>query len=154
MNFKKDLEFGHKYELELLKHIDHDNYLISTGIFKPYDIKFFKDDKCIRYEVKADRLTIKTNNIAIEFECSNKPSGITTTRAKYYAYFVIKPNEEYDLYIIKTKYIKECIKNKLYKRIVKGGDNYTSRMYIFDYSLFSNSYSNSSSSSSNESIQS
>jgi hypothetical protein len=136
MNFKNDLKFGKKYEMELLKYLDYDIYKTKDGLFKEYDLKIYKNNKAIRYEVKADRLSYKTNNIAIEYECSKKDSGITTTTSKYYAYFIIKPNDNYDLYIIPTKDIKTFIKENKYIRIVNGGDNYNSKMYLFNVNIF------------------
>jgi hypothetical protein len=138
MNFKNDLKFGKKYEMELLKYLDYDIYKTKDGLFKEYDLKIYKNNKSIRYEVKADRLSYKTNNIAIEYECSKKDSGITKTTSKYYAYFIIKPNDNYDLYIIPTKDIKTFIKENKFIRIVLGGDNYNSKMYLFNVNIFKN----------------
>ena len=136
MNFKNDLEFGQSYELELLKYIDYDKYIQSQGKFKPYDIKIYKNDKITRYEVKSDRITYYTGNITIEYECFNNPSGIATTRAKYYAYFVVKPNNSYDLYIIPVKKIKQYIERKKYLKISSGGDYHLSKFYLFNKSKF------------------
>jgi hypothetical protein len=55
------------------------------GKFSAYDI-------CadgIYYEVKSDRKAHATNNICIEYECSQKPSGINVTQADFYVYFII-----------------------------------------------------------------
>ena len=138
MNFVEDLKFGKKYEIELLKYLDYESYDFVDGLFKDYDLKININQKSTTYEVKADRITYKTNNIAIEYECSKKKSGILTTKADFYAYFIIKPNDNYDLYIIPTKDIKAFIKEKKYKRIVNGGDNYNSKMYLFDINIFKN----------------
>ena len=138
MNFVEDLKFCKKYEIELLKYLDYDAYKTKDGLFKEYDLKIYKNNKAIRYEVKSDRLTYKTNNIAIEYECSKKDSGITTTNSDYYAYFIIKPNDNYDLYIIPTIEIKTLIKLKQYKRVTNGGDNYKSKMYLFNITIFKN----------------
>lgn len=135
--FISDLKFGNFYELKLLEHIDYDEYKISEGNFKPYDLKILKDNKYIRYEVKADRLAYKTGNIAIEFQYNDKNSGITLTRAKYYSYFIVKPDNSYELYIVPVKIIKQLIQDKKYKKIVNGGDSYSSKMYLFDLKLFS-----------------
>jgi hypothetical protein len=135
IKFNKDLDFGNKYENELLKYIDYDNYDIKQGLFKDYDIEVIKDNKPTYYEVKSDRLTHITKNIVIEYMCSNKPSGISTTTADYYAYFVVYPDNDYDLYIIPTKVIREYISYKYYTKI-KGGDNNRSRMYKFVSFLF------------------
>lgn len=124
--FKKDLQLGNKYELKALEYIEYDNYVISQGNFKPFDIDVIKDDKHIYYEVKCDRLSYKTGNIAIEYECSNKPSGISTTKSDYYIYFVIYPTKEI-CFKIPTKELKELIKDC---RSVRGGDGYRSKMNL------------------------
>jgi hypothetical protein len=129
-NFDADLKFGQKYEKILIDLLPHDSYVLTCGYCKEYDFKLIVDDEEIKYEVKADRRSINTGNIFIEYECSGKPSGITTTEAKYYAYFVVKPHDLWDLYIIPTEEIKNIIDNKDFKRIVKGGDGLRSRMYI------------------------
>ena len=69
-------------------------------------------------------------NIAIEFECRNKPSGIMITEADIYAYFIIKPNDLFDLYLIPVEDLKKMITEKKYKRLVNGGDGYLSKMYL------------------------
>ena len=138
MNFKNDLKFGKKYEMELLKYLDYNIYETKDGLFKEYDLKININQKSITYEVKADRLTYITNNIAIEYECSKKDSGISTTKSDFYAYFIIKPNDNYDLYIIPTEDIKTFIKENKFIRIVNGGDNYNSKMYLFNVNIFKN----------------
>jgi len=135
--FFKDLDFGKKYEKELLKIIPHDSFNTVEGLFKDYDIELIKDNNKTLYEVKSDRWTQKTNNVCIEFECSNKPSGISTTKSDYYAYFIII-NDGYDLIVIKTETIKKLIKEKKYNKIKMGGDNNNSIFYLFDKNIFYN----------------
>ena len=135
MTFKKDLEFGKKYELKLIEILKPTKYKIKEGCFKPYDIKIYEGNHKIYYEVKTDRYTNKTNNVCIEHECSNKPSGINTTRADFYAYFVVKPDGQ-DLYIIPTIYIKEIIEKKLYHKNISGGDGLRSKFYLFNKNIF------------------
>lgn len=137
MGFKDDLKFGNIYEKKLINLIPNDNYKIMEGNFPFYDIEIIKDDINTKYEVKADRYTYKTNNIVIEYECRAKPSGINISQSNYYAYYVVNPNNKDDLYIIPTNDIKEYIKNRNYKRIISGGDNGVSKMYIFDKNIFS-----------------
>ena len=136
MSFLKDLKFGKIYEKELLKYLDYENYNFSIGNFKPYDLEIIKNNISIYYEIKADRISYITNNISIEYECNNKLSGISSTTSNYYAYFVIKPNTNYDLYIIPTEIIRDNIINKTYKKSIVGGDNYKSKMYLFDIKIF------------------
>lgn len=136
-NFKKDLCFGNKYEIKLLEYIDYDRYKQALGNFKYYDIKIYKNNEIFRYEVKADRMAYKTNNLCIEFYHTGKPSGISTTKADFWAIFVINPlnsNEE-TLYIIPTQIIKDMIENKEYKSQMRGRD-YVNEFYLFNIKLF------------------
>jgi hypothetical protein len=135
MTFQKDLKLGLKYEVEILKYIKYDTYKQSTGIFKEYDIKTIKDDIITKYEIKADRIAFKTNNLCIEYEYKNKPSGIETTKADYFGYFILK-NNSHDVYIIPTNNIKQSIKDKKYKKSMSGGDGKKSKFYLFDLSIF------------------
>jgi hypothetical protein len=128
--FKADLKFGQKYEKILLDLIPHDSHILSCGYCKEYDFKMIRDGKEYVYEVKADRRSINTGNMVIEYECSDKPSGITTTQACCYAYFVVRPLDQWDLYLIPTDEIRRMIKDKEFKRTIKGGDGMRSRMYV------------------------
>ena len=131
MTFVKDLEFGNNYEIISLEYIDRGE--IMKGNFKPYDII---DRIGLKYEVKADKLAYKYGNICIEYQCSNKPSGITTTESDYYMYFIVNPDSSYQLYKIPTNVIRRYILEKKYKRETKGGDGWRARMYLFDKNVF------------------
>ncbi len=133
-NFTNDLKFGQKYEILLTKLIQNEGYEQCNN--KDYDIKMVEQDRTIFYEVKTDRLTHKTGNICIEFECYGKASGITTTKADRYAYFELNPDGTQQLYIIPVKSILKRIKKKLYKRILNGGDFNMSKFYLFDKNIF------------------
>jgi hypothetical protein len=142
--FISDLKFGQKYEQKLLELLPYDSYthkvgyskkkdITLDGFNKNYDLTITKDDITTKYEVKSDRRAINTNNLALEFECRSKPSGIMTTEADIYAYFIIKPVDE-DLYLIPVEDLKQMIKDKKYKRLVNGGDGWLSRMYLISLS--------------------
>ena len=137
-NFKNDLKFGNKYEEEILEHLEYDSFEIMKGCFKPYDILLKHNNKEYKIEVKSDRLTHKTGNICIEFECSRKPSGISTTQAGCWGYFEVINDKDmiYNLYIIPTKKIREDIEKKKYHRCIYGGDNYASQFYLFNKDIF------------------
>jgi uncharacterized protein (DUF3820 family) len=137
--FQKQLANGHIYEMRSLMYMEHDTYIQSKGIFKPYDLIIKKDGKETKIEVKSDRQAGRTGNMAIEFECNNKPSGITSTEADYYIYFIIycddiqedgTPREE--CYKIPVKRLKK-IASKCRK--VRGGDGNRSCMYLVHKSL-------------------
>lgn len=134
--FKNDLATGLLYEYLLMRHIPHKSFEQSQGYFKEYDIKVYKKNgKISTYEVKADSQINIYGNICIEYMCKNKPSGISTSTAKYWAIFERKgPN--YTLYKIPRKFIVECIEKKLYHRATVGGDYMASQLYLFDKNIF------------------
>lgn len=127
-----------KYELLLLDYIPRDEYdeveLAPNKRFVEWDVKLKRGSLEAKYEVKADRLSAKTGNLCIEYECSGLPSGISTTEANYYAYFIIHGSSE-DLYIIPVPHIKELIAQGAYKKM-KGGDGYRSRFYLIPKVVF------------------
>lgn len=132
--FYNDLEFGQKYELLLTQLIVNDGYQQFKN--KDYDIMLKNGDEIVYYEVKADKITKNTGNICIEFQCNNKCSGISTTKANYYAYFEVLDDDKYNLYKIPVQKIKKRINEKKYKRIWFGGDNKKSKFYLFNKEIF------------------
>lgn len=66
-NFQKDLALG------------------TVG--EEYIKSIFADDK-IKLEVKKDDWAARTGNLALEFECRGKPSGILTTKADFYCFVI------------------------------------------------------------------
>ena len=134
--FKDDLAFGEKYQHELVKILKPSKYIMSEGNFKYYDIIMTIDYFDLYYEVKTCRIGYKTKNICIEYECSGKKSGISSTHADYYAYFIVKPDETYELYIINVDDIKEVVIKKSYIKIVNCGDNFKSKAYLFNKDIF------------------
>ena len=136
MTFIKDLELGNKYEKDFVKDLRPEDYKIMNGKFKEYDIEIYKYGKTKYYEVKSDRFTHKTGNFCIEYECNSNESGITSTTSDYYVYYVIKPNNEHDIYVIPTRKIRRLIKKQEYKKDISGGDGYRSRFYLFDKDKF------------------
>jgi hypothetical protein len=104
--FKELLKIGQRAEEEAIKKInkpiikrqDDNNY---KNIL--YD---FETDDNIKYEVKLDRASKRTNNAFIEFrDGRGLPSGITTTTADKHIIIAI------DIYyLIDTSILKEIIK--------------------------------------------
>jgi len=128
--FKKDLEQGHKYEKLALDYLDYDHFERKEGYFKEYDFVFSKDGKEYKVEVKSDRQSAITGNMAIEYECNNKPSGLTSTTADFWMYFVVHKDRD-DCYKIPTNELKGLVKDC---RKVRGGDGYKSKMYLLKIS--------------------
>ena len=78
-------------------------------------------------EVKRDFKTSETGNVAIEYACSGEPSGITSTKAKWWALFI---NEEVCI-LIQTCKLRDIISQYLgTSRDVSGGDNNQNQMVL------------------------
>jgi len=120
--FVKDLETGKVYEKKALKLIQkkYPKAFIQDGYFLEWDIYIPELDMGV--EVKSDAQYKKTGNFYVEYECNDKPSGIATTKAKYYYIYLDK------LYILKTEDLKDkCRKYLNTKKDKKGGDNMASK---------------------------
>ena len=128
-NFKKDLEIGHSYELLALEYLDYDSYeqADTTKKISEYDLIITKNNIETKIEVKADLKCQFTGNIAIEYSCNNKKSGITTSEAKYWVVFVVYNNSENVCYKFPIKDLKRLCKNCLR---ASGGDGYRSRLFL------------------------
>jgi hypothetical protein len=137
--FQKQLANGNIYEVRSLMYMEHDTYEQKQGKFKPYDLIITKSGKETKIEVKSDRQAGRTGNMAIEFECNGKPSGITSTEADYYIYFIIYMDEIQEDGLPREECYKIPIKklNKIAKecRKVRGGDGNRSCMYLVHKSL-------------------
>ena len=103
-DFDKDLKFGEKYENELQKAVEG------------------------KVECKTDRICQKTGNVFIEIESRGKPSGIKTTKSKYFAICLWLEQRDLQTWVlIPTKILKKLMKSFPIKN---GGDNWTSRGHI------------------------
>jgi len=123
--FVKDLETGKVYEKKALELIqkDYPKAYIQDGYFLEWDIYIPELDMGV--EVKSDAQYKKTGNFYVEYECNDKPSGIATTKAKYYYIYLDK------LYILETEDLKDkCRKYLNTKKDKKGGDNMASKGII------------------------
>ena len=86
-----------------------------------------------KIEVKSERdVWQKTGNIAIEYECYGKPSGINTTESDYWFHNLCIGDETFATLVFDTNSLKKIINKLDYKRSVSGGDNMASRMYLLN----------------------
>ena len=86
-----------------------------------------------KIEVKSERdLWMKTGNIAIEYECYGKPSGIAATEADYWFHNLCVGDKTFATLVFDVPSLRTIIDNLDYKRSVSGGDNYASRMYLLN----------------------
>ena len=92
-------------------------------------IKEMLQDKKI--EVKSERDVWKrTGNIAIEYQCYGKPSGINATEADYWFHNLCVGEDIYATLIFKTENLKKILDSLERKVSVNGGDHNASRMYL------------------------
>lgn len=94
-------------------------------------IPLFNSGRTLHIEVKNDSLKEHTGNVAIEFECRGKPSGIAVTKAKWWASYY-----KNEFHILPVEILKDMIEKKKYKTWVYGGDDQAAKMYLFSQTLF------------------
>lgn len=86
-----------------------------------------------KIEVKSERnLWMKTGNIAIEYECYGKPSGIMATQADFWFHNLCIGDETFATLVFDVKALRRIIDNLDYKKSVRGGDNYAAKMYLLN----------------------
>ena len=86
-----------------------------------------------KIEVKSERdVWQKTGNIAIEYECYGKQSGINATESDYWFHNLCIGDDVFATVVFKTKNLKRIINNLDYKRSVAGGDHNASKMYLLN----------------------
>ena len=92
-----------------------------------------------KIEVKTERgMWTTTGNIAIEFESYGKPSGINATESDYWFHNLAINDEVYCTLVFDTKTLRKIVQKLDNHRVVKGGDNWASKMYLVNISkLFS-----------------
>ena len=86
-----------------------------------------------KIEVKSERdVWQRTGNIAIEYECYGKPSGINATESDFWFHNLCIGDETFATIVFDTNSLKRIINNLDYKKSVSGGDNNASRMYLLN----------------------
>lgn len=126
-NWDPRLKEGEEAEKELLAHIQR---LYPTakkieGNFKDYDI-YISDINTI--EVKYDVKAQQTGNFAFEIRSHGIPSGLSTTKARW---FVTVDTMKF--YFFETVRLKDYIRtNWKYMKKVMGGDDKSSQLVIID----------------------
>ena len=102
---------------------------LADGKVREDLIKEMLQDKKI--EVKSERDVWKrTGNIAIEYQCYGKPSGINATEADYWFHNLCVGEDVYATLVFKTENLRKIIDSLERKVSVSGGDHNASRMYL------------------------
>ena len=118
MNLTPNKEDRKKFDIDL-----------AYGKVREDLIKEMLQDKKI--EVKSERDVWKrTGNIAIEYQCYGKPSGINATGADYWFHNLCVGEDVYATLVFKTENLKKIIDSLERKVSVSGGDHNASRMYL------------------------
>lgn len=104
---------------------------LQYGKVREQAIADMLQDKTI--EVKSERdVWQRTGNIAIEYESYGKPSGIAATESDYWFHNLCIGDDIFATLVFETSSLRRIINNLDYKRTVKGGDNYASKMYLLN----------------------
>jgi hypothetical protein len=125
--FQRDLNTGVHYENKVLIMIQkkYPKAYKVDGYCKDWDI-YIPEIK-IGIEVKYDGMSLDTGNIVIETEFNNKPSALSTTKAKYW---MITDGIDYKWFLVND--IKKCISDNNFKLATFKaiGDNKYKRAYL------------------------
>ena len=80
-----------------------------------------------KVEVKHDKIAHKSGRVFVEFECRDKPSGITTTQADFWAFVL-----ETGVVVIISKDRLMMLCNHYYEsgNVMRGGDRNASKGFL------------------------
>jgi hypothetical protein len=130
--FHRDLKIGKKYEQVVLDSVKekYPQAYIEDGYCKDWDI--YIPELKLGVEVKSDKKSMHTGNIVIEIQFNNKPSALSTTKAKYW---VIYDGYDYNWFLVND--IKRCIEdNQLrYATFTGKGDIHSKKAYLIKKEL-------------------
>jgi len=137
-NFKKDLITGEVGENEVRYFFENLGFVfIGKCRNNEFDLIMEFNRRPCTIEVKTDSYR-DTGNIAIEIESRGKLSGLSVTTADYFVTIFRCTNE---LWIIKTKELKELISNNNFFLKENGGDKGSNtKFYLIPKSKFKNNF--------------
>lgn len=123
-NFKQDIQIGKKGENVVANYLETlGATLISENNDNKFDIIMEYKGKQINYEIKTDIFCNPVNdtgNIFIEYECRNKPSGISVTKADWFVTYFKYFDE---IWFIKTADLKNLISENEIPKTHNSGDS-------------------------------
>ncbi len=123
--FERDLAVGKQIEVKQLAEIQKsypDAYMID-GYCKEWDIWIPSIN--IGVEVKSDQKSQHTGNIVIEINFHDKPSALSTTKAKYW---IIYTGD--DTMIVPVIDLKELVKQFTTVKFTAKGDRWEKEAYL------------------------
>lgn len=144
-DYKSSLKMGEKGEVIIRRFLENLGYVfISKCTDNSHDYKFVKGGKEVGFEIKTDvghkrkneRDEIyETGNMAIEYECRGKASGISVTKADFWISYFPHLNQAW---LIKTEKLKDIIRtnNKTLKRTEGGDTDSRTKMFLLNREKF------------------
>jgi len=123
-DFTHDLDFGQVGESKVAE-------LLDNGLTE------VKSERAESWE--EEKKWVTTGNHFVEYESRNKPSGIQTTKAKWwFVNFMVGDEVMFGKYILVERLIEKLavMKKEDRLKIVKGGDINSSRGYLFPIKEF------------------
>ena len=130
-NFGKDLKDGKKGE-QVIRHLvesEMDLKYIKDNDTNAFDLLFQGNgEDPTTFEVKTDLWEKDwdkggSGNMAVEYKCRGKPSGISVTKAKYFVYYLVNVSDKH-IWIIETEKLKKLIKDSKFPKKRVGEPNY------------------------------
>ena len=95
---------------------------LKYGQFREKQIHYIFSNKKI--EVKTERdWWYKTGNIALEYECNGKPSGVNATESDYWIQILAKGNKNHCMLMFEVSELRKIVKKykEQYTRMVGDG---------------------------------
>ena len=84
-----------------------------------------------KVEVKHDSMASSTGNLAVEFECNGKPSGIAITEAGWWAFVSGGGGDDKIVILIETERLKDlCRRHYKEENIKKAGDTQQTQVIL------------------------
>ena len=129
-------------DLKEAKSTEEETGEILKKLFKTDELTFNNDSKYdilingLRFEIKEDFMCGRTGNVALEYSCRGKISGIQTSEADFYIYKLhMKSGIQYVIH--HKSALEKMVEEKTYFREVNGGDpGSNSLFYLFKYDEF------------------
>ena len=124
----------------------NENLSKDVNGLKEWDMKYVILDtitnvkiKTITFEIKADKFE-ESGNLLFEKTCSKKPSGVFTTKADYFVYFLPRYKEN-NFYIVKPQTLIDLINEKFPACLnYGGGDGGRVVSYLVNKNTFDDEY--------------
>lgn len=135
MTWIEDLALGKKYELVFFENelLSENEIWQSEGLVKGWDLQTYGG---VMYEVKACRRWRSTGNILVEFACTGKDSGISTTTSDVWAFYQLGLKDDWIKVLqIPTWALKEMIRDKIYHNLIYGAHMKMSDFFLFKESV-------------------